>query len=122
MASTMNPNPTALAASQRLLAMMQDAQRHGKPPAGLVKCPACGTPVEPTRTKKVRTHVDPLKATRCPASGRPWAAFGKRAPRTPGSDASARAVAATDARRAQPRSAQPRRAKPLARRGALPPR
>ncbi|MEA3191571.1 MAG: hypothetical protein QOD77_2153 [Thermoplasmata archaeon] len=57
------------------------AQRKGKAPQGMAKCPACGTVIEPTKTKRIRTHQIALLGIKCEASGKPWAAFHKRPPR-----------------------------------------
>jgi hypothetical protein len=61
--------------SQELGALMAEEQKRRKAPEGMVKCPACGLALQPTRNKRVRTHDDPLKGTRCEASNRPWAGF-----------------------------------------------
>jgi hypothetical protein len=61
--------------SQELGALLADEQKRQKAPEGMVKCPACGLPLQPTRNKRVRTHDDPLKAARCEASNRPWVDF-----------------------------------------------
>jgi hypothetical protein len=67
--------------SKDLAALMREQQFAQEAPAGMVKCPLCGAPVEPTKTKKVRTHDDPLKGARCEASNRPVAEFAGRPPR-----------------------------------------
>lgn len=58
--------------SQELGALLAEEQRRQKAPEGMVKCPVCGLALQPTRNKRVRTHDDPLKATRCEASNKPW--------------------------------------------------
>lgn len=67
--------------SKELADLMRQQQLSAAAPEGKVKCPLCGAPVEPTKTKKVRTHDDPLKGVRCEASNRPWAEFAGRPPR-----------------------------------------
>lgn len=66
--------------SDELRGLMADAQRRQKVPKGLAQCPLCGVLVQPMKAKKVRTHHDPVQGERCPASGKPWAQFGKAAP------------------------------------------
>lgn len=69
--------------SKELAELMREQQLAEKPPEGMAKCPLCGAIVQPTKTKKVRTHDDPLKGARCEASNRPWAEFAGRPPRPP---------------------------------------
>lgn len=61
--------------SRELEGLMLDEQKRAKAPEGMVKCPLCGLVIQPTRTKKVRTHDNPVKGSRCEASNRPWAEF-----------------------------------------------
>ncbi|HUR25745.1 MAG TPA: hypothetical protein VM327_07015 [Candidatus Thermoplasmatota archaeon] len=61
--------------SLELGALLADEQKRQKAPEGMVKCPACGLALQPTRNKRVRTHDDPLKASRCEASNKPWSEF-----------------------------------------------
>jgi hypothetical protein len=61
---------------KKLLAMLADSQKAAPAPLGMVKCPVCGTPIEPTRNQRIRTHDDPLKVERCPASTQRWELFG----------------------------------------------
>lgn len=61
--------------SQELGALLADEQKRQKAPEGMVKCPTCGLALQPTRNKRVRTHDDPLKGSRCEASNRPWSDF-----------------------------------------------
>lgn len=58
--------------SRDLAALLREQQLAQKAPEGMAKCPLCGAIVEPTRTKKVRTHDDPLTGARCEASNRPF--------------------------------------------------
>jgi len=67
--------------SKELHALLAEQQRTQKVPDGMAQCPLCGTIVAPTKTKKVRTHDDPLKGARCAASNRPLAEFAGRPPR-----------------------------------------
>jgi hypothetical protein len=61
--------------SQELEGLLADEQKRQKAPEGMVKCPACGLPIAPTRNKKVRTHDNPVKGARCEASNKPWTDF-----------------------------------------------
>lgn len=67
--------------SKDLAELLREQQLAEKAPEGMAKCPLCGAIIAPTRTKKVRTHDDPLKGARCAASNRPWADFAGRPPR-----------------------------------------
>ena len=69
----------AVAAAQKLSHELEDlliqAQKSQPAPEGMAKCPLCGAVVAPTKTKKVRTHDNPLTGKRCEASNRPFAEF-----------------------------------------------
>lgn len=67
--------------SKELGELLLKEQKAQKAPEGMVKCPLCGVAIAPTRNKKVRTHDDPLKGSRCEASNLPWAGFKDRPPR-----------------------------------------
>lgn len=59
--------------SKALEGLLAEEQLRQAAPAGMVKCPLCGLPLAPTKTRKVRTHDNPLTGGRCPASGTPAA-------------------------------------------------
>ena len=63
--------------SHELEDLLLKEQRSQPVPAGKVQCPVCGVVLDPMKVKKVRTHDNPVTGSRCPASGRPWAEFGK---------------------------------------------
>lgn len=68
--------------SEALQGLLLEDQRKARAPKGMAKCPLCGAIVAPTKTKRIRVHHDdPYARTRCPASGRSWKDYGKRAPR-----------------------------------------
>ena len=67
--------------SKDLAELLREQQLAEKAPEGMVKCPLCGAIIAPTKTKKVRTHDDPLKGARCEASNQPWAESKGRPPR-----------------------------------------
>ena len=67
--------------SKDLAELLREQQMAQAAPEGMAKCPLCGAIIEPTKTKKVRTHDDPLKGARCEASNQPWAGFKGRPPR-----------------------------------------
>lgn len=62
--------------SRSLMGLLEESQRKQAAPLGMVKCPVCGTPVEPTRNQRIRTHDNALLVQRCPASGQRWELFG----------------------------------------------
>jgi hypothetical protein len=67
------PQPKAVPGLSRALEdLLQEEQMRQEAPAGMVKCPLCGLPLAPTRNRKVRTHDNPVRGERCPASGTPW--------------------------------------------------
>jgi len=104
------PSRSRVAAlSHKLQDLLREAQMRQKVPAGMAQCPLCGLLVQPMRIAKLRTHDDPLSGTRCAASGRLWAEFGKRAPKVP----KAQKVAA---RAAKPKSRSKPKASPAPRR------
>ncbi|HUR61489.1 MAG TPA: hypothetical protein VM286_03900 [Candidatus Thermoplasmatota archaeon] len=70
------PDPSKV--GEELLRLLQEGQQRSTAPLGMVKCPTCGTPIEPTRNGKVRVHSNALYAERCPSSGEPWDAFGQQ--------------------------------------------
>jgi len=68
--------------SRQLQDLLMEDQRKARAPRGMAKCPLCGAIIEPTKTKRIRVHESsPYTHERCPASGRAWKEFGKRAPR-----------------------------------------
>ena len=67
--------------SKDLAALLREQQMAQPAPEGMAKCPLCGAIIEPTKTKKVRTHDDPLSGARCAASNRPVADVAGRPPR-----------------------------------------
>lgn len=58
-------------------------QKRAPVPRGKAKCPECGVAIDPTRTRKVRTHPNPLTGKECPASKHPWSEYGAKPPRRP---------------------------------------
>lgn len=65
------PSKDVVRLSEQLESLMREEQRRQKAPKGKVKCPLCGAILLPTRTKRVRTHDDPVGGARCEASKRP---------------------------------------------------
>lgn len=59
--------------SERLREALLQDQREEKAPPGLVKCPACGAAIAPTKNGQIRVHEsDPYEKVRCEASGKKW--------------------------------------------------
>lgn len=74
------PSAKVKALSHRLKDLLAEDQMRSKVPKGMAKCPLCGAAVEPTKTKRIRVHDDPLGGARCAAGTRAWEEFGKAAP------------------------------------------
>jgi hypothetical protein len=70
-AAKVGPSKSVAALSEDLGKVLRDEQMRQAAPEGMEKCPLCGAIVEATRTKKVRTHDDPLTGMRCEGSGKP---------------------------------------------------
>jgi hypothetical protein len=86
------PSKEVVKLSEDLERLLKEDQLKAKVPAGMDKCPQCGTAIAPMRAAKVRTHDDALTGRRCDASQRPWSDF-PGAKRMPAGKASAKAAA-----------------------------
>jgi hypothetical protein len=70
-APRVGPSKEVARLSADLEGLLREAQMREKAPNGMLKCPACGAILAPTRDRRLRTHDDPVKGVRCDASRTP---------------------------------------------------